>query len=390
MALLNAALARPPRSAALRHCRAEMLGEIGDAAEAAAELRALLADAPGLLASWRTLAMLDRLSDAELQRLEALPLGNVDVEGRIAVWSALAFSYRQRGQPDLEFSYLDRAQQLLAAQDPWVPAEETEQADAVIAELDADFFRDRASPPATPGPRPIFVLGMPRSGSTLAEQIIVSCEGVEAAGESGVFPWLLLDLAERRYGTAPWPDIALRLTPQDLQQLRQDYFGQIQRVFTRAPVFVDKQFTNWKYLGLLALVLPEALFVHTVRDPLDSCLSTYQQAFHALGYGHDLRHLALIERDQDRVMAHWRSLFPERIHSLGYEELVANPEREIRRLLEFCRLPWTDRALRFHETRRGVRTASVMQVRRPIYRSSVAKWQGYAHLLKPAREILGR
>jgi tetratricopeptide (TPR) repeat protein len=386
LALLGAALARAPRDARLRHLRAELLGEAGEQAAAVAELRALLRQEPRHFASYRSLALLDRLTEAEVAFLER---GPIPPAGRIPAFSALAFEYRARGDPAREFHWLDQAQALLAQADPWFPAEETEAADQLIARLDGEFFARAPAAAAGGGRRPVFILGMPRSGSTLAEQILVSAHGVGAAGESGIFPWLLLDLARRRYGEAPYPDIALRLDAGDVARLRADYLETVSRVYTQAPVFVDKQFTNWKYVGLLKLVLPEALFVHTVRDPLDTCLSAYQQCFHSLGYGHSLEHLALLLRDQARVMAHWRSLFPDSIHELGYERLVAGPEAEIRRLLAFCGIPWTERALRFHETKRDVRTASVAQVRRPLYASSVGKAAAYGALLDPARRILG-
>jgi tetratricopeptide (TPR) repeat protein len=384
--LLTQALRRRPREPRLLHVRAEILGEMGEHTCAVSELRALLKRAPRCFRAYRTLALLDRLSDEQVAFLQTAAISPAD---RVAAWSALAFEFRKRGDPDREFHYLDQAQALLARADPWVPAEESEMADQVIAMLDRRYFESHPAVSVTGERRPIFIVGMPRSGSTLAEQILVSVAGVEAAGESALFPWLLLDLATRRYDLAPWPEVALRLTGEDLLGLRRDYLDLVDRVYTRAATFVDKQFTNWKYLGLLCQILPEAVFVHTVRDPLDTCLSTYQQAFYVLGYSHSLEHLAQFYLDQERVMAHWKRLFPQRIHTLEYERLVAQPEAEIRRLLAFCQVPWTDQALRFHETRRGVRTASVVQVRRPIYGESVQKWRAYEKHLSAARRIIG-
>lgn len=383
--LLDKALARAPRDVNLLHCRAELLGEAGDHAKAVADLRKVVALDPKFFPAYRSLALIDGLTDEDVRFLET---ATIPEAGRAAVCSALAFAWRARGDVAREFTYLDQAHALLARSDPWFPAEETEMADQVIAQLDRGFFARQPALAASGGRRPIFVIGMPRSGSTLAEQILVSAEGVGTTGESGLFPWVLLDLAQRRYGEPPFPEIALRLEPRDLGSLRSDYLALVERVYTPAPVFVDKQFTNWKFAGLLRLVFPEALFVHTVRDPLDTCLSTYQQAFPSLGYGHDIGHVAQLLKDQARVMAHWRSHFPERIHTLEYEKLVASPEAEIRALLGFCGIPWTDRALNFHETRRGIKTASVMQVRRPIYTTSVHKWRAYERFLAPAKRVL--
>lgn len=384
--LLTRAVERTPHDLAMRCRRAELLGETGEAAQAVSELHTVIAQDPRCFEAYRSLALLDQLTDAEVAFLERT---SIPQSGQIAAWSALAYTYRKKGRPDEEFYWLNQAQALLQQIDPWVPEDETEIADQILAMLDRRYFAEHSALPATGARRPIFIVGMPRSGSTLTEQILVSTPGVEAAGESALFPWLLLDLATRRYETAPWPELALRLTTADLARLRTDYLELIDRVYTRAAVFVDKQFTNWKYLGLLRQILPEAIFVHTVRDPLDTCLSTYQQAFHVLGYSHSLEHLARFYLDQARVMAHWKALFPERIHTLEYERLVADPEAEIRRLLEFCAIPWTENALRFHETRRSIRTASVMQVRRPLYANSVGKWRAYEKHLAPARKILG-
>lgn len=386
VALLGAALERAPRDATVRRFRAELLGQLGEKATAVAELRRVLAQDPRQVAAYAALAILDHLTDAEVAALERAPVAPAE---QPAAWHALASAARERGDLQREFHCLDEAQRLLALADPWFPHEETEMADAIIARLDRAFFAVAPAAAAGGAQRPVFIVGMPRSGSTLAEQILVTADGVEAAGESGVFPWLLLDLARRRYGEPPYPDIALRLDAADIGRLRADYLDLVARVFTRAPVFVDKQFTNWKYVGLLLQVFPEARFVHTVRDPLDTCLSAYQQCFHSLGYAHSLEHLALELKDQARVMAHWKSLFPQAIHTLAYERLVADPEGEIRALYAFCGLAWTERALRFHETRRSVRTASVAQVRRPLYASAVGRAAAYGALLDPARRVLG-
>jgi tetratricopeptide (TPR) repeat protein len=383
--LLGNALERAPMHTGLRLARGEMLGEIGERDAAVAELRRVIRLDPRCYAAYRSLAMLDTLGDEDVQALERAPAGSA---GRAQAAAGLAFAWRQRGDVDREFRCLDEAHALLAPRDPWFPHEETEMADQVIAELDEAWFRAHPPVGASGERRPIFILGMPRSGSTLTEQILVSADGVEATGESLLFPWLLLDLASRRYGEPPYPEIAHKLQPDDLLALRRDYLRLVERVYTASPVFVDKQFTNWKYVGLLRLILPEARFVHTVRDPLDTCLSAYQQVFGTLGYGHNLEHLALILKDQQRVMAHWKALFPGEIHTLEYEKLIADPEAEIRALLAFCGIPWTDRALRFHETRRGIKTASVMQVRQPIYTSSVHKWKRYDKYLGPARRVL--
>jgi hypothetical protein len=203
-----------------------------------------------------------------------------------------------------------------------------------------------------------------------------------------VFPWLLLDLNMRRHPGLEYPQVAQALTADDLARLQREYLRTIHEVFTPAPVFVDKQFTNYKFVGLLSRLFPDAVFVHTVREPLDVILSTWQHVFPNLGFSHDLEHLALAWQDRAAIMAHWQRVLPGRIHDLVYEQLVREPEPTLRRLFEFCRLRWSEEVLRFHESRHAAKTASVLQVRQPFYQSSVGRWQPYAELLAPARRVL--
>lgn len=384
LAVIDEALRDAPGDAPLRSLRGQLLAEQDDAAGAEEELRRALRLAPDVYAPYRHLAVLGRVTRGDVAQLET---ADIPLPGRVDAWTALAAGYRQQGDVVREFGYLRQAHELLKPVDPWVPQEEQDMARDIEAVYTPEFLAKLpALPPA--GQRPVFIVGMPRSGSTLAEQILASTGTAGAAGESQVFPWLLLDLSRRRYGEMDYPQLATVLTRDDLTRLQKDYLKTISEVYTKALVFVDKQFTNYKYVGLLARMFPDARFVHTVREPLDIILSTYQHVFRTAGFSHDLEHLALALRDRSRIMAHWRRVLPGRIHDLVYEDVVSNPEPTVRALVEFCGLPWSDQVLRFNETRRVVKTVSQMQVRQPLYQSSVGRWKPYADLLAPARRVL--
>jgi len=385
LAVVDESLRDAPGDANLRNLRGRLLAEQNDPTGAEQELRRTLRLAPELYSPYRQLALLGRLTPEDMARLSTAALPEA---GQVDAWMALAAGYRQQGEVVREFEYLRRAHALVKAVDAWEPEEERGMARDIEAQFTTAFLE---SVPALPAARqrPIFIVGMPRSGSTLAEQILASTgTNVGAAGESQVFPWLLLDLSRRRYGEMDYPQLATVLTRSDLEQLQRDYLQTISEVYTQSLMFVDKQFTNYKYIGLLARIFPDARFVHTVREPLDIILSTYQLVFRTVGFSHDLEHLAQAWVDRARIMAHWHRVLPGRIHDLVYEDVVANPEPTLRALVDFCGLPWSEKVLRFNETERTVKTASQMQVRKPLYQSSVARWKPYAALLEPARRVL--
>jgi hypothetical protein len=147
--------------------------------------------------------------------------------------------------------------------------------------------------------------------------------------------------------------------------------------------------TNFLHLGFIATLFPRARVIHCRRDPLDTCVSCFMQTFRDMSFTLDLEHLGRYHRDYERLMAHWREVLPLPVLDVVYEELVADTERVSRQLVEFCGLPWDERCLRFYENPRPVRTVSKLQVRRPVYGSSVGRWRRYAAHLAPLRQALG-
>lgn len=252
----------------------------------------------------------------------------------------------------------------------------------------------RLSGQGHPSRRPIFVVGMPRSGTTLTEQILGAHPLCSARGE---LPWVarLTRLMPKALGCEEaYPFTMTRMTPQDLVNAGAYYLEKAGAGVDEALRLVDKMPHNFDAVGLIALMFPQAKIIHLVRDPLDVALSNYAQNFAAaqglMGFAFDLEWIGEMLVDHERIMAHWQELFPGRIFRLEYEQLVQAAEPTIRRLLDYCELPW-DAAVLDHTRNPGaVRTASVRQVRRGIYTDSAAKWRRYEQQLAPVAAILER
>ena len=240
--------------------------------------------------------------------------------------------------------------------------------------------------------RPIFVLGMPRSGTTLTEQILGAHPLVYPAGELGFVPRIINMMPKVVPSKAPWPEAMLDINGDLLASAARYYLKRVNRLDCRHRHTVDKLPHNFDYIGLILLMFPNAKIIHLNRDPLDVALSNYQQNFAAkhgvMGFAFDLVWIGHMLNDHDAVMEHWRRLFPDKIYELHYDSLVQEPELVIRELLEFCELPWNEAVLEFYRLKRPVKTASIQQVRQGIYRSSVAKWKRYEEELAPVRELL--
>lgn len=236
---------------------------------------------------------------------------------------------------------------------------------------------------------PIFVLGMPRSGTTLTEQIIASHPRVYGAGELND----LLDLACRGpegKGTE-YPTALRDITPDGLRQLGEQYVARLRARNASADRITDKMPANFNCLGLIHLMLPRAKIIHVKRNPVDTCLSGFTRLFNrSQHHSYDLVEMGRYYRSYARLMEHWRAVLPAgAFYEVQYEELVADQEAQSRALIEYCGLEWDDACLQPHKTERSIRTASVTQVRQPVYNSSVERWRKYEPHLGPLLEVLG-
>ncbi len=242
-----------------------------------------------------------------------------------------------------------------------------------------------------PSERPIFVLGMPRSGTTLIEQILASHPMVHGAGELETFNEVVLTVRGPSVDAILYPEFVPALDASALRSIGQRYLASVRERSPEGERVTDKMPSNYNFVGLIHLSLPNARIIHTIRNPVDTCISCYSKLF-TVGQNqtYDLGELGRYYKRYERLMEHWRRVLPPgSILDVQYEDVVANLEAEARRIIAYCGLPWNDRCLSFHETDRPVRTASAMQVRQPIYKSAVGRWHDYEEFLGPLLTALG-
>jgi hypothetical protein len=237
-----------------------------------------------------------------------------------------------------------------------------------------------------PSCAPVFILGMPRSGTTLVEQILASHPGLFGAGEIDDFGKATVASLRRAQRSAQdFPEAISTMSGEQLRRLGEDYLGRIRAKAPAAERIANKTPENFRLVGLIHLALPNARIIHMRRDPVDRCVSCFSKLFaENLPYAYDLGELGRYYRAYEDLMAHWRAVLPEGVVlDVRYEEVVADLEGQTRRILDHCRLEWDARCLDFHRAARPVRTASVAQVRQPIYASSVGRWRAYEPFLAP-------
>ncbi|HZU38634.1 MAG TPA: sulfotransferase, partial [Gemmataceae bacterium] len=234
---------------------------------------------------------------------------------------------------------------------------------------------------------PVFIVGMPRSGTTLVEQILSCHPKVFGAGELPNLGRLATRLPAQLGGS--YPECLSRLDPARAREMAETYLERITSLGGSAERVTDKMMELSLHLGFVATLFPNARVIYCGRDPRDVCLSCFFQYFRGLNFTWDLEDLGRYYRDRERLLAHWRVVLPLPILEVGYEDLVAHQEAVSRRLVAFCGLEWDERCLSFHQNPRPVKTSSVLQVRQPIYTSSVGRWRQYAAHLKPLLDALG-
>jgi tetratricopeptide (TPR) repeat protein len=253
-----------------------------------------------------------------------------------------------------------------------------------VDQLVATFARDRSKAVGpTPPDRPIFICGMFRSGSTLAEQVLAGHSRVTAGGEIDLVPTLA------QTELAPFPARMAQVSAQQLEQLAARYRASLSNLFPGKGHVTDKRPDNFLYIGLIKSLFPNARIIHTTRDPLDNCLSVhFLHLDHSMGYALDLMDTAHYYRQYRRLIAHWKALYGADILDFDYDAFVREPRPAVERLLAFCGLDWEEDCMAFHRVRNAVKTASVWQVREPLYQRSSGRWRNYARHLAPLRAML--
>jgi tetratricopeptide (TPR) repeat protein len=233
--------------------------------------------------------------------------------------------------------------------------------------------------------RPVFIVGMPRSGSTLVEQILSSHPDVYGAGEVKHLSKALMQLRDRFPSLPRYPDMSAKLTPAQLDIVAKNYQQLLETGAGDAKRITDKLLTNYFFLGLINLLFPKAKIINTQRNAVDTCLSGFTKLFKDdMPHSYDLGELGRYYGKYRELMEHWEKVLPEGFMiTVQYEEVVADTEGQAKRLIEFLGLPWNDKCVDFHKSDRPVKTASVAQVRKPIYKTSVERWKKYGAGLQP-------
>lgn len=264
---------------------------------------------------------------------------------------------------------------------------EAQMFDALAAELTPEWLAGR--PAGLADPAPIFVVGQPRTGTTLVERIMVSHSQVHSAGELRQFGACVRRLADYQGPRRDSAELVRAAAGIDPEQLGRAYLMTTERLRGDRPRFVDKLPPNYRYLPLVLAALPRARVVHVQRDPLDACFASFKQLFaDAYPHSYEQGEMARHHVRYYRLMETWRRYFPGRFLDVSYENVAAHPESEARRLIEFLELPWEDACLRFHDSGTAVTTASAVQVREPAHTRSVGRWRRYQQQLQPMVDVL--
>ncbi|MDZ4202026.1 MAG: sulfotransferase [Gallionella sp.] len=312
---------------------------------------------------------------------------SISVDGRIRLNFALGKCFDDTGDADRAFHHFAVACGLKRATFRYDANENQREFEAIKRAFNIESVK-RLSGSGLSDRTPIFVLGMPRSGTTLTEQIIASHPEVHGAGEL----YHLLEVSRHSLAGIPYPANFQRLDKDSLKTWGREYLDELKRHAPHAGRITDKMPQNFQVLGLIHLMLPNAKIIHVRRNPVDTCLSCFTMNFvnKNLKYSYDLVELARFYVDYVGLMRHWHEVLPkEAFLEVQYEDLIQDSEGQARRLIDFCGLDWSDDCLNFHKSDRSVRTASVAQVRQPMYRSSIERWKRYEQHLGPLLETLG-
>ena len=371
------------------------LKTVGEQAESVAAYRRAIAIAPTFGEAWWSLANLKtvRFSDDDLAAMDsALRQPDLATEDRFHLHFALGKAREDKGEAEAAFGHYAEANRLRRSLIDYSPDDIHHHVERAVTFFTPEFFAAREGW-GCPKPDPIFVLGLPRAGSTLVEQILASHPAIEGTAELPDMPAIArrLDGRKARGDASLYPECLANLEPAALLALGEEYLerAQVQR-FTDRPFFIDKLPNNWAHVGLIRLILPNARIIDARRHPLSCGFSNFKQHY-ARGqrFSYDLAEIGAYYRDYVTLMRHFDAALPGYVHRVIHEDLVNDPEAEVRRLLDFLGLPFDSACLAFYDNPRAVRTASSEQVRRPISREGLEQWKAFEPWLDPLKEALG-
>ena len=364
----------------------------GRTEEAIAVFRAVVDDDPERGEGWWALADIKSkvLTDDDMRTMEEALALAVDVLNIVPLHMALGRGWHDRAEYERAFKHYHLGNRFRAELINYDPRELTNEVDTFIEMVRPDSFR---APQVSHGPTPIFLVSLPRAGSTLLEQILGRHPQIEATGELPYIRALMRSSLEMhmRRGALTVPEYILRLTPDEKQMLGAEYLRRAtQHRQSDARYFIDKMPSNWSDLLFIRAILPQACFIEIRRNAMDCCFSNYTHHFglaHAASF--DLVHQGRTCVDYTRLMDHLSAVAPQSIGSVRYEALIDDPKPELARVLDYLGLEWDEALLRFYESDRSVRTPSAEQVRRPLNRAGIGTWKPYAVWLEPLRTALG-
>ena len=377
-----------------RYLLGNLLKAEGRMQEAKAHYLQVLAQEPGYTQAHFTYSGLHRYQEPDDPHLaDMLALyegGGLEADGRIHLAFALSKAFEDLGEYERAFRFLEEGNGLRYRKYAYGIEGDRELVDNIIETFDAQSVRS-LHVPGDPSDRPIFIVGMPRSGTTLVERILASHSEVHGAGELHELYALGVERFMKVSGQVRFEPLD-RYPAEAWASLGEAYVSQTAALGGGTPRFTDKLPMNFMMIGLIRFALPNAKIVHCARDPRATCLSIYKQNFSTENYrfAYDLRTVAQFHKLYQRLMDHWRRVFPGDIYDIEYEALTREPEREIRALLRACGLEFEAACLDFHRSEGTVKTASFSQVRQPMYDSSIELWKRYEPWLGPLFEELAR
>jgi tetratricopeptide (TPR) repeat protein len=352
------------------------------------ELNPAAGEAYWSLANLKTFRYADE--DIEAMQKQLLPEDG-DPENRAHFAFALGKAFEDRGKFDESFEHYRRGNEIRHKLQPYNARANAVNAARQIRTLDREFFAVRQGW-GCPAPGPIFIVGLPRAGSTLLEQILASHSQVEGTGELPDIIAISRRLGQktRKNPASYYPEILADLSQAAVRGLGESYLSTTQVQRHGSPFFINKMPNDFQHIGLIHLILPNARIIDARRHPMAGCFSCYKQLF-ARGqtFTYDLSDLGRYYRDYIRLMDHWDEVLPGRVHRVQYEQVVDDTEARIRALLDYCGLEFEEQCLRFHETERAIRTPSAEQVRKPVFREGLEQWRNYEKHLGPLKKALG-
>jgi tetratricopeptide (TPR) repeat protein len=304
---------------------------------------------------------------------------------------ALGKALEDRGEFDESFKFYRRGNSIRRIEHKHNPKINVFESVRQVRVLGKDFF-ERRNDWGCQAPDPIFIVGLPRAGSTLLEQILASHSQVEGTSELPDIISISRKLGEksRKNPSGKYPECLAGMTAEQFRELGESYLKTTRIQRSDTPFFIDKMPNNFRHIGLIHLILPNAKIIDARRHPMGGCFSGYKQLFaNGQTFTYGLEDIGKYYRDYVRLMDHWDAVLPGRVHRVLYEEMVADTDTQIRALLDYCGLNFEEQCLRFYETERAIRTPSSEQVRKPIYKDGLEQWRHFESHLGPLKEALG-